>query len=145
MSLLSRITRSKLGMSSLLVGAAGLGVASKTLPAARDATMDVFLGDPNADESFLGRKLNASSFIDSALGSVGKDVGAGKGTLLGAGIGAAVAGVGSSMLGARFGTASRIGMLGGVLGAAYGAGTGFGRRNVAGPVSRCGDSGCFNW
>ena len=58
---------SKAGTMGIVAGAAALGFASKAAPAARDAAMDVAFGDPNADETFLGRKLTPGAVADSMI------------------------------------------------------------------------------
>lgn len=84
---------SKAGAIGIIGAAAGIGMASKTLPAARDAAMDVAFGDPNADETFLGRKLTPGAVVDSMMpgGTAGTTAAAatGLGALVGGGIGAA--------------------------------------------------------
>jgi len=58
---------SRAGATGIVAGAAALGFASKAAPAARDAAMDVAFGDPNADETFLGRKLTPGAVADSMI------------------------------------------------------------------------------
>ena len=74
MSLLSSIGKTlykgattKVGAAAIIGGAATAGLAKNSAPAARDAAMDVAFGDPNADESFLGRKLTPGAVFDAAV------------------------------------------------------------------------------
>jgi len=82
---------SKAGAIGIIGAAAGIGMASKALPAARDAALDVAFGDPNADESFLGRKLTPGAVVDSMMpgGAAGTTAAAatGLGAIVGGGIG----------------------------------------------------------
>jgi len=96
------------GASMIIGGAALAGLAHHTVPAARDAAMDVAFGSPDADKSFLGRKLSPSAIIDSAvpggqsgtaamaLGGIGAIAGAAiggtAGRLLGKGVRGAIMG-----------------------------------------------------
>jgi hypothetical protein len=122
---------SKVGATAIIGGAAMAGLAKETLPAARDAAMDVAFGDPNADESFLGRKLSPGSVFDAvapgitggagttgavgAIGAVG--VGAGLGTAAGAYLGSKINNVAGSKLATK---ALRGGAIGGIVGAGLG-------------------------
>ena len=65
----------KVGAGAIIAGAVGAGIAKSAAPAARDAAMDVAFGDPNADETFLGRKLTPGALIDSKIpgGSAGQN------------------------------------------------------------------------
>ncbi len=65
----------KVGAGTIIAGAVGAGIAKSAAPTARDAAMDVAFGDPNADETFLGRKLTPGVLIDSKIpgGSAGKN------------------------------------------------------------------------
>lgn len=74
MSVLSNIgkslykgARTKTGAGLIIGGAAIAGLSKEAIPAARDAAMDVAFGDPNADESFLGRKLTPGAVFDAAV------------------------------------------------------------------------------
>ena len=114
MPLLSSIGKSiyrgattKAGAAAIVGGAAVAGLAKTTAPAARDAALDVAFGDPNADETFLGRKLTPGAVFDATVpGSK-----SGRNTIGLAGLGAGV--------GALVG--SRKGFKGGAIGAAIGA------------------------
>jgi len=141
MSLLGRIARSKLGMTTALAGAALTGVATKAAPAGRDAAMDVAFGDPNADEYFLGRKLTPGSFFDASMGGnlvggtvagSGQDVSVGKGALVGGAAGALTGSIGTSMLGGNLKASLAVGAVGGVLGAVTGGSVGAARRISSG-------------
>lgn len=57
----------KVGAGAIIAGAVGAGLAKSAAPAARDAAMDVAFGDPNADETFLGRKLTPGALFDAAI------------------------------------------------------------------------------
>lgn len=65
----------KVGAGAIIAGAVGAGIAKSAAPAARDAAMDVAFGDPNADETFLGRKLTPGALIDAKIpgGSAGQN------------------------------------------------------------------------
>lgn len=132
MSLLGRIATSKLGMTTALAGAALTGVATKAMPAGRDAAMDVAFGDPNADEYFLGRKLTPGSFIDASMAGSGQNVSTGKGALVGGAAGALTGGIGTAMLGGNLKTSLAVGAVGGILGATTGASVGAARRISSG-------------
>ncbi len=66
LSSLGRAATSKVGTAAIIGGAATAGFLKHTAPAARDAAMDVAFDDPNADESFLGRKLTPGAVFDAA-------------------------------------------------------------------------------
>jgi len=86
LSSLGRAATSKVGTAAIIGGAATAGFLKHTAPAARDAAMDVAFGDPNADESFLGRKLTPGLVMDAAAfggGTGSKVVGTGLGAVLG--------------------------------------------------------------
>jgi hypothetical protein len=72
MSLLSigRSLTSNKGMAALGVGFAGLGFGNSVGPTARDATLDVVMGDPDADVAFTGRKISTRYLAGSAMGGV---------------------------------------------------------------------------
>lgn len=122
---------SKVGATAIIGGAAMAGLAKETLPAARDAAMDVAFGDPNADESFLGRKLSPGSVFDAVapgmtggagnagmvgtIGAVG--IGAGLGTTAGAMVGNMIKNPAGSRLATK---ALRGGAIGGIVGAGLG-------------------------
>lgn len=57
----------KVGAGAIITGAIGAGIAKNAAPVARDAAMDVAFGDPNADETFLGRKLTPGALIDAKI------------------------------------------------------------------------------
>jgi hypothetical protein len=108
----------KPGMIGIVGGAAALGMASQVAPAARDAAMDVAFGDPNADTTFLGRKLTPGAVVDSMVPGGRSGTGAlaiGGATTVG---GAAVGGLIGSFRGAK------AGFKGGLIGAAAGAALG---------------------
>lgn len=63
-----RVGSSRAGLAAIGIGAFGLGVANKAAPAARDAAFDVAFNDPNADEKFVGRKLNTRFLLGEAIG-----------------------------------------------------------------------------
>ena len=65
-----RVGSSRAGLAAIGIGAFGLGVANKAAPAARDAAFDVAFNDPNADEKFVGRKLNTRFLLGEAMGGV---------------------------------------------------------------------------
>lgn len=46
-------------LAATAIGAGAIGLASVAAPAARDASFDVFMGDPDADVAFTGRKMSA--------------------------------------------------------------------------------------
>lgn len=115
MALLSNIGKSiyrgattKTGAGLIIGGAATAGLAKNAAPAARDAAMDVAFGDPNADESFLGRKLTPGAVFDAAVPGSSS----GRNTIAGIGLGATLGGVVGGMA---------KGFKGGALGAAFGA------------------------
>lgn len=62
------LSSSKAGMAAVGLGAAGLGLANSVAPAARDAALDVGLGDPNADVAFTGRKISSRYLFGDAMG-----------------------------------------------------------------------------
>lgn len=105
----------KPGMIGIVGVAAGLGMASQTAPAARDAAMDVAFGDPNADTAFLGRKLTPGAVVDSMV--PGGKSGTGALAISGATT------LGGAALGGLIGSAKGIrgGIKGGLIGAAAGA------------------------
>lgn len=106
---------SRAGATGIVAGAAALGFASKAAPAARDAAMDVAFGDPNADETFLGRKLTPGAVFDSMVPGENS----GTNTLK---MGALTT-VGGAGIGGYLGSARglRGGLKGGLIGAAAGA------------------------
>ena len=53
--------------AAIIGGAATAGILKEAAPAARDAAMEVAFGDPNADETFLGRKLTPGAVFDAAV------------------------------------------------------------------------------
>lgn len=122
---------SKVGATAIIGGAAIAGLSKQALPAARDAAMDVAFGDPNADESFLGRKLSPSSVFDAVApgitggpgtaGMVGTagvvGLGAGLGTAAGAMLGNMIKNPAGSKLATK---ALRGGAIGGIVGAGLG-------------------------
>jgi hypothetical protein len=122
---------SKVGAATIIGGAAIAGLSKQALPAARDAAMDVAFGDPNADESFLGRKLSPSSVFDAVApgitggpgtaGMVGTagvvGLGAGLGTAAGAMLGNMIKNPAGSKLATK---ALRGGAIGGIVGAGLG-------------------------
>ncbi len=115
MALLSSIGKSiykgattKVGAGAIIAGAATAGIVKNAAPAARDAAMDVAFGDPNADETFLGRKLTPGAVFDAAIPGSST----GRNTMAAMGLGATLGGVVGGMA---------KGFKGGVLGAAFGA------------------------
>ena len=124
-----------------IAGTAGL--ASKVGPAARDAALEVGLGDENADRYFIGSKLSARSLVGAGIGGpLGTAMqmtspgdfnktnpimigGVGQQTVAGAGLGGVAGGIGGAFLGAKSGgsTFGRVakGIVGGVMGAGMGA------------------------
>jgi hypothetical protein len=115
MALLSSIGKSiykgattKVGAGAIIAGAATAGIVKNAAPAARDAAMDVAFGDPNADETFLGRKLTPGAVFDAAIPGSST----GRKTIAAMGLGATLGGVVGGMA---------KGFKGGVLGAAFGA------------------------
>jgi hypothetical protein len=129
MALLSNIGKSiyrgattKTGAGLIIGGAAMAGLAKNAAPAARDAALDVAFGDPNADESFLGRKLTPGAVFDATVpgSSSGRNtIGAmGLGAAVGGFIGGKGRGFKSGILGAAFGATA--GLAGSVaMGAGY--------------------------
>jgi hypothetical protein len=64
--------------SSLMAIGAGsfaLGMFNKAAPAARDALLDVSMGDPNADVAFTGRKLSPTFLAGQHFGGAAKVIG----------------------------------------------------------------------
>jgi hypothetical protein len=98
----------KVGAAAIIGGAATAGLAKNAAPAARDAAMDVAFGDPNADETFLGRKLTPGAVFDAAVPGSNS----GRNTIVSIGATAAMGGVVGGMA---------KGFKGGALGAAFGA------------------------
>lgn len=88
------------------VAAVGLtaGLASSTAGSAVDALQDVGLGDPNADQYFLGgRGLSPGTILDSTIGSGAAQAGTAAGGVTGALAGGAIGyGVGSLLKDAKF-------------------------------------------
>jgi hypothetical protein len=133
-----------------VAGAAGF--ASKVGPAARDAALEVGLGDKDADRYFTGSKLSARSLVGAGMGgklgtaiqmtspgdymktnpllpgAPGVPGTLGQETIAGAGIGGLAGGIGGALLGAKSGgsTFGRVakGIVGGVMGAGMGAAIG---------------------
>jgi len=120
---LGRAAMSKPGTVGIIGGAAALGFASQAAPAARDAAMDVAFGDPNADATFLGRKLTPGALFDTVVpgeGSAGDAVAIGATTTIGgAGIGTLI---GKGAFSMRSKSAIKGGLVGGAAGAVVGAG-----------------------
>lgn len=121
----SRAVGTRTGMGAIAAGAAGLGLARVTAPAARDAAMDVAFGDPDADQTFLGRKLTPTVFTDTMLPGDNSGTQAmgmlGAGTAIGAGVGAFMkrtprAGVIGGLIGAAAGAMSFAGLTSGYIG-----------------------------
>lgn len=122
----------KAGAATIIGGAALAGIAKSGAPAAaRDAALDVAFGDPNADESFLGRKLSPGSVFDAvAPGMTGGDgtpgavasMGAvGLGGALGATLGTMAGGMIKNKAGSKLATkALRGGTIGGMVGLGLG-------------------------
>jgi hypothetical protein len=54
-------------MIGIATGAAALGLTKVAGPTARDAAMDIAFGDPNADTTFLGRKLTPGAMFDAIV------------------------------------------------------------------------------
>lgn len=127
MPLLSSIGKSiyrgattKVGAAAIVGGAAVAGLAKTTAPAARDAALDVAFGDPNADETFLGRKLTPGAVFDATVpgSKAGRNtigitgLGAGVGALVGRGFKGRAIG---AVIGATAGLAGSIGMASGYI------------------------------
>jgi hypothetical protein len=123
---------SKPGAGLIIGGAVTAGILKHAAPAARDAAMEVAFGDPNADESFLGRKLTPGSVFDAVApvatggggtaGAVGTIGAVGLGAGLGIAAGARVGGMIANPAGSRLATkALRGGAIGGIVGAGLGA------------------------
>jgi hypothetical protein len=152
---LTRLGTSKVALTGIGLAAFGLGVANKAGPAARDAAMDISMGDPNADAAFLGKKMSARYLAGSAIGgglggvmraSSPKDyftehpfgmpgpagavnpVTGAIGGAAGMGVGA----MGGAMVGSMFGKAGETagGVIGGALGAVAGGVIGAGGGNI---------------
>jgi hypothetical protein len=104
----------KAGAATIIGGAALAGFGSKVLPATRDAAMDVAFGDPNADQSFIGRKITPGALFDTVV--PGGQSGAGA-----LGISAV-----STMGGAAIGGLAAKSIKGGLIGAGIGAAVGMG-------------------
>lgn len=148
---LTRLGTNKVALTGIGLAAFGLGVANKTGPAARDAAMDISMGDPNADVAFLGKKMSARYLAGTAIGgnlggvmraSSPKDyftenpmfmpgpagaanpVGGAVGGVAGMGVGA----IGGAMVGSIFGKGGETagGIIGGALGAVAGGTVGAG-------------------
>jgi hypothetical protein len=123
---------SKPGAGLIIGGAVTAGILKNAAPAARDAAMEVAFGDPNADESFLGRKLTPGSVFDAVApvttggggtaGAVGTVGAVGLGAGLGVAAGARLGGMIKNPAGSRLATkALRGGAIGGIVGAGLGA------------------------
>jgi len=110
-----RASQTRPGMFAVMGGAAALGMATQTVPAARDAAMDVAFGDPNADTAFLGRKLTPGAVVDSMVPG-------GRSGTSALAIGG-VTTVGGAAFGGLIGSARglKAGLKGGLIGAAAGA------------------------
>jgi hypothetical protein len=65
---LTSLGNSKTALAGIGIGALALGAASKIGPAARDATLDFSMGDPNADAAFTGSKFSARYLAGTAIG-----------------------------------------------------------------------------
>lgn len=114
MSLLSSISKglykgatTRVGGAAIIGGAITAGILKEAAPAARDAAMDVAFGDPNADETFLGRKLTPGAVFDAAVPgshSGRNTIGAmGAGAMLGGFVGGMAKGFKGGAIGAAFG------------------------------------------
>jgi hypothetical protein len=102
--------------AAIIGGAATAGILKEAAPAARDAAMEVAFGDPNADETFLGRKLTPGAVFDAAVpGSH-----TGRNTIGAMGAGAMLGGAVGGLAGGAVGGLAK-GFKGGALGAAFGA------------------------
>ena len=136
---LSRLGTNRGSLMAIGAIAGTAGLASKVGPAARDAVLDVGLGDPNADRYFMGSKFSARSLVGAGIGGPlgtaiqmtspkdftktnsilpGAPGAAAGGALMGGTLGAAAGG----MLGARKGIKS--GVAGALIGAVVGGGMG---------------------
>lgn len=143
---LSRLGTNRGSLLAIGAVAGAAGLASKVGPAARDATLEVGLGDKDADRYFTGTKMSARTLMGAGMGgALGEAIqmtspgdymktnpvvigGLGGQTVAGAGLGGLAGGIGGAFLGAKSGgsTFSRVakGIAGGVIGAGMGAAIG---------------------
>jgi hypothetical protein len=63
---------SRMGAAAIIGGAGAYGMYQQTARPAMDAAMDVALGDPNADEYFVGEKLSPLIFGGGIIGRSSK-------------------------------------------------------------------------
>jgi hypothetical protein len=140
---LSRLGSNRGSLLAIGAIAGTAGLASKVGPAARDATLEVGLGDKDADRYFMGSKLSARSLVGAGMGGpLGTAIqmtspgdfyktnpimpaGVGGQAIAGAGVGGLAGGIGGALLGVKsggstFGKVAK-GIVGGVMGAGMGA------------------------
>ena len=140
---LSRLGTNRGSLMAIGAIAGTAGLASKVGPAARDAALEVGLGDENADRYFMGSKFSARSLVGAGLGgALGEAIqmtspgdymktnpivlaGVGGQAIAGAGVGGLAGGIGGALLGVKsggstFGKVAK-GIVGGVMGAGMGA------------------------
>lgn len=68
--LVSRAGTSKSGLMGTAAAAGTLGMLNTTVPAVKDAALESAFGDPNADQFFTGRDLDARFLVGGSIGGI---------------------------------------------------------------------------